>query len=248
MAADRLVSDDLYGEVITRPSLAPIRLGGVLIPNRIVAAGPGLGAGLVFSRSFAVDPAGRRHPADPMIDAIGPVSAQSPIVLGVILTHAGRRGSTRPPEHGLDRPLLRDGWETIASSPIAYSPAHPAPRQMGDADFETLKVRYQEGAQNALFAGYEILMIDAADGGLLASFLSPLTNLRTDSWGGDIVGRTRVPVAVVEAVRSVWPGPLVVRMSASDWHPAGTRPADAVEAARILAEVGVDAIEVTAAD
>ena len=246
VAADRLVTDDLYGEVVARPSLAPIRLGGVLVPNRIVAAGPGLGAGLVFSRSFAISPAGRRHPDDPVIDEIGQVSAQSPIVLGVILTHAGRRGSTRLPEHGLDRPLLRDGWETIAPSPIAYSHAHPTPRQMGDPDFEILMMNYQEGAQSAVFAGYEILMIDAADGGLLASFVSPLTNLRTDSWGGDIVGRTRAPVAVVEAVRSVWPGPLVVRLSASDWHPRGTTPADAVEAARILAGVGVDAFEVTA--
>jgi anthraniloyl-CoA monooxygenase len=246
VAADRLVTDDLYGEVITRPSLAPIRLGGVLIPNRIVAAGPGLGAGLVFSRSFAVAPAGRRHLDDPVIDEIGPVSAQSPIVLGVILTHAGRRGSTRLPEHGLDRPLLREGWETVAPSSIPYSSAHPAPRQMSDSDFEILKVNYQEGAQNALFAGYEILMIDAADGGLLASFLSPLTNLRRDSWGGEIMGRTRIPVAVVEAVRSVWPGPLVMRLSASDWHPHGTTPADAVEAARILALAGVDAFEVTA--
>jgi anthraniloyl-CoA monooxygenase len=246
VAADRLVTDDLYGEVITRPSLAPIRLGGVLIPNRIVANGPGLGAGLVFSRNFAVSPAGRRHPDDLQIDEIGPVSAQSSVAIGVILTHAGRRGSTRLPEHGLDRPLLRDGWETIAPSPIPYSSGHPAPRQMGDADLEILKMNYQQGAQSALFAGYEILMLDAADGGLLASFLSPLTNLRTDSWGGDILGRTRVPVAVVEAVRSVWPGPLVVRLSASDWQPDGTKPADAVEAARILAEVGVDAFEVTA--
>ena len=246
VAADRLVTDDLYGEVITRPALAPIRLGGVLIPNRIVAAGPGLGAGLVFSRSFAVAPAGRRHTDDPLIDEIEPVSAENPVVVGVILTHAGRRGSTRLPEHGLDRPLLRDGWETIAPSSIPYSHAHPAPRQMSDSDFETLTANYQEGAQNALLAGYEILMIDAADGGLLASFLSPLTNLRTDPWGGDIAGRTQAPVAVVAAVRSVWPGPLVMRLSASDWHPQGTTPADAVEAARILASVGVDAFEITA--
>jgi anthraniloyl-CoA monooxygenase len=73
-----------------------------------------------------------------------------------------------------------------------------------------------------------------------------LTNLRTDSWGGDIDGRIQVPVAVVEAVRSVWPGPLVVRLSASDWHHRGTKPAEAVATARILASVGVDAFEVTA--
>jgi anthraniloyl-CoA monooxygenase len=164
----------------------------------------------------------------------------------VTLTHAGRRGSSRLPEHGLDRPLANEGWETIAPSPIPYTQAHHAPRPMDESDFEALRLSFQEGAQNVLLAGYEILMIDAADGGLLASFISPLTNLRTDSWGGDIVGRSRVPAAVVEAVRSVWPGPLVMRLSASDWHPDGTTPADAVEAAKILAAVGVDAFEITA--
>jgi len=246
VAADRLVTDDLYGEVITRPALAPIHLGGVIIPNRIVAGGPGLGAGLVFSRSFAVAPEGRRHPGDPLIDEIGPVSPQSSVVLGVTLTHAGRRGSTRPPEHGLDRPLLREAWETIAPSPIPYTHAHPVPRQMNEADVLTLTMNYQEGAQSALFAGYEILMVDAADGGLLASFLSPLTNRRSDSWGGDVLARCRIVVAVVEAIRSVWPGPLVMRLAASDWHPQGTTAAEAVETARVLASIGVDAFEITA--
>ncbi len=244
--ADRRVTGDVVGEVVSRPSLAPIRLGGVVIPNRIVANEWGLGAGLVFTRSFAISPEGRRHPLDPVVDEIAAVPYKSGVALGVSLTHAGRRASSRLPESGLDRPLLRGGWETIAPSPIPYTRAHAVPREVNEGDFVRLMMDYQEGAETARSAGYDVLMIDAADGGLLASFLSPLTNQRSDGWGGDLSARARFLLAVVKAVRSVWPGPLVVRLAVSDWHADGTDPHEALEVARALAAAGVDAVDVSA--
>ncbi|MEX2623445.1 MAG: FAD-dependent monooxygenase [Acidimicrobiia bacterium] len=246
VAADRQMTGDLVGEVVARPSLTPISIGGVVIPNRIVAAQPGIGAGLVFTRSFAVASEGRRHPHDPVVDEMGTVSKLSSAVQGVSLTHAGRRASARLPEAGLDRPPLRGGWETIAASPIPYTSAHPAPRAVTEADLVRLMMAYQEGAQTALSAGYEVLMIDAADGGLVASFLSPLTNQRSDSLGGDVFARARFLLAMVKAVRSVWPGPLVVRLAVSDWHAGGTTLAEAVDVARAMAAAGVDALDVAA--
>ncbi|MGH8924501.1 MAG: FAD-dependent monooxygenase [Acidimicrobiia bacterium] len=214
------------------PALTSFTIGQTMFRNRLV--GPG---GFVMSPALAVSLEGRqslRHPTSEETRAEWE---------GVVLTHAGPRASGRPPEDGLDRPLLDDGWQTLAASATAYTSAHRPSRQMSPADMERVIVDFTRAAHRVR-PGVSLLMIDAAQGNLLASFISPLTNLRDDRYGGLIENRLRFPLAVVQAVRDVWEGTIALRFSATDFTRGGITEEEAISAAKMLAANGVELIEV----
>jgi anthraniloyl-CoA monooxygenase len=150
------------------------------------------------------------------------------------LTHAGRRGSTRPRDHGIDLPLA-DGWPLVAPTKKAYGPFGATP---GELDEDALLDRFVAAAARAAELAVDVLELDMAHGYLLGSYLSSLTNSEED--------RLRVPLRVLEAVRAAWQGPLAVRLSVTDWHPRGNRIEDGIEIARMLAANGCDLIHVEA--
>src|SRR5437773_4654217 len=216
------------------------------------------GAGLVFTEMTDVSPAGRISPGctgmykpehvpawKRIVDF---VHAHSQAKIGLQLGHAGRKGSTRLAWEGMDEPLPEGNWEIIAASSIPYFPHSQVPRAMGPADMAAGRDDFVRAARMAEQAGFDILEIHFAHGYLLASFISPLTNHRRDEFGGLLANRMRFPLDVFDAVRAVWPEhkPISVRISAVDWAPGGTEPADAVEIARLLRGHGCDIVDVSA--
>ncbi len=213
------------------------------------------GAGLVLAPRLAVSGTGRATPADAGIYAEEQVSAWRALLagrgdgwapIGAQLTHAGPRASMRPRREGLDRPLADGGWERVAASPRPYTPRCDPPTPLDPDRMERLIGDFAAAAEAAEAAGFDLLELDAAHGNLLASFLSPLTNARDDDWGGEVTGRLRFPLAVLDAVRDAWPAskPLSVRFSASDRAPGGLVPDDAVTIARHLRDRGADVVHV----
>jgi len=214
------------------------------------------GAALVMTEATAVVPEGRISPQDAgiwnddqaadyarIVDFVRSQEA----VPGIQLAHAGRKASTRAPWLGRGYVVPADGgWETVGASPIGYAD-WPAPRELTADELADLPGQWALAARRALESGFEVAEIHAAHGYLLHQFLSPLTNRRTDGWGGDLAGRSRLLVEVVDAVREVWPGdqPLFVRMSATDWVDGGLTVDDVGEVARVLADHGVDLVDVS---
>ncbi len=127
---------------------------------------------------------------------------------------------------------------------MPYTQSHPIPLHLAADEMEALMSAFSAAASWAARIGFDLVMVDAARGGLLAGFLSPLTNLRSDQYGGGVTARLRYPLEVIERVRSAWPGPLAVRFSATDWSEEGTTTEEAVEYARALRAVGVSLVEV----
>ncbi|UPM42943.1 NADH:flavin oxidoreductase/NADH oxidase [Halocatena salina] len=219
------------------------------------------GAGVVMTEAAAVEPRGRITPQDLGIwdsehaDALAPIASfirEQGSTPAIQLAHAGRKASKRRPWEG-SMPLSPDdgGWEVIApsSDPWPYEDDAPPTRAMNQDDIETVITAFENAAQNALTAGFEIAEVHAAHGYLLHEFLSPLTNQRTDDYGGSFQNRTRLLREVVSAVRSVWPNdqPVFVRISATDWLP--DRDAwtveESIRLADHLATSGVDLIDVS---
>ena len=165
--------------------------------------------------------------------------------LALRLSHAGRRGSTRRRQEGVDRPLRERGWTLHAPSPVPYSPLAPVPEEMTGADLERVRGAFLDAAERAATAGVDLVLLHLGHGYLLGSFLSPLSNARTDDYGGELEARMRYPLDVFEAVRAAWPGerPLGVTLQASDAAPGGWTEDDAVSLARELAARGCDLIE-----
>jgi anthraniloyl-CoA monooxygenase len=168
--------------------------------------------------------------------------------IGVQLVHAGRRGATRPRSEGADRPLGRDAWPLVSASPLPYAPVSQTPTALDRDGMERVVADFVAAARMAAEAGFDVLEVHAGHGYLLASFLSPLTNRRTDGYGGDVGRRMAFPLEVVAAVRGVWPDdrPLSVCLPASDLAPGGLSEQDAVAAARMVAEAGADLVNVVA--
>jgi anthraniloyl-CoA monooxygenase len=163
------------------------------------------------------------------------------------LGHAGRKGATRLMWEGMDRPLPAGGWEILGPSPLPYYPDGPVPREMTRADMDRVVAQFRQAAERADRAGFDMLELHCAHGYLLATFLSPLTNLRTDAYGGPIENRLRFPLEVWDAVRAAWPThkPMSIRLSASDWAEGGITTADILFAARTFSEHGCDLIDVS---
>jgi anthraniloyl-CoA monooxygenase len=182
----------------------------------------------------AVTPDGRLHPGTPTQP---PAPASAPILQ---LGHAGPRGAVRPPSDGVDLPLGDAGWDLLAASPRPYTRQSRTPREMSRADMVVVRNAFVRSAAAGADAGYSKLLLQLAHGQLLASFLSPLSNRRTDDYGGSLANGIRYPLEVVQAVREAWPRELWVAISASDWLPGGFSDDNAVAFARELKAAGAD--------
>lgn len=213
------------------------------------------GVGLVISEATAVVPEGRISPADlgiwsdahvPMLRRITDFIQAQGAVAGVQLAHAGRKASTKRPWEGSGMVAPADGgWEVVGPSAIPFSPDYPQPRAMSHADIVGVIEGFTTAAHRALDAGFKVAEVHAAHGYLLNQFLSPLSNERTDEYGGSFENRIRLTCDVSAAVRAVWPEawPVFVRISATEWADGGWTVADSVLLAQRLAALGVDLID-----
>ncbi len=163
------------------------------------------------------------------------------------LGHAGRKGSTQLGWEDENHPLPEGNWPVYSASPIPYCPDNQTPIEMTPADMDRVIADFVRSTRYAEIAGFDMLELHMAHGYLLASFISPLTNLRSDRYGGSIENRMRFPLALFSACRAAWPAhkPMSVRLSACDWHPDGLSTTDLVVATRLLKEAGADLIDVS---
>lgn len=163
------------------------------------------------------------------------------------LGHAGRKGATKLMWEGMDRPLTEGAWPIISASPLPYYPESQVPREMTRADMDRVKAEFVAAAERGERAGFDMLELHCAHGYLLASFLSPLTNRRTDDYGGSVENRLRYPLEVFRALREAWPRekPMSVRISATDWAEGGLSAADSVAIAEAFAAEGCDLVDVS---
>jgi 2,4-dienoyl-CoA reductase-like NADH-dependent reductase (Old Yellow Enzyme family) len=214
------------------------------------------GAGLVFTEATAVVPDGRISPEDlgiwkdehiPMLARIASFIREHGAVAGMQLAHAGRKASTAAPWNG-GKPIgvENGGWSPlVAPSAIPFAEGYQTPVALDEAGIRSLVASFTDAARRALDAGVQVIEIHAAHGYLINEFLSPLSNTRTDAYGGSFENRTRFLRQIVEAVRAVWPDhlPLFVRISATEWTDGGWDIEQSVELARAIAPLGVDLID-----
>jgi 2,4-dienoyl-CoA reductase-like NADH-dependent reductase (Old Yellow Enzyme family) len=214
------------------------------------------GVGLILTEATAVVPEGRISPDDLGLWSDAHAESLAPVVdfvhrqgvpIGIQLAHAGRKASTYAPWRGHGSvPPESAGWQTVGPSAVAFG-RYAVPREMSHDDIDRVVAAFATAAQRADALGVDTVEIHAAHGYLIHQFLSPLSNLRTDEYGGDLAGRMRLALQVVDAVRSVWPDskPLLLRVSATDWVEGGWDVASSVELARAAAERGVDLVDVS---
>jgi len=213
------------------------------------------GAGLVMVEATAVSPEGRISPDDSGIwsdehaeafERITRFVRSQSAVPAIQLAHAGRKASTDAPWRGGGRlGLEKRGWQPVGPSPIAFSEKYPVPRELSRDDIEQVVLQFIAAARRSLRAGFEAVEIHAAHGYLLHEFLSPLSNQRTDEYGGSLKNRMRLLLRVAGEVREVWPGnlPVFVRISATDWLEGGWDLPQSIELAHRLREIGIDLID-----
>jgi 2,4-dienoyl-CoA reductase-like NADH-dependent reductase (Old Yellow Enzyme family) len=212
------------------------------------------GAGVVFTEATAVSPEGRISPQDTGIWTDEQAQAWARVVAfvqgqgalaGIQLAHAGRKGSSRRPWEGRGPVAQEDGgWVPVGPTADPY-PGLAEPVALDDAGLAQVRADFVAATRRALDAGFDLVEVHAAHGYLLHEFLSPLSNTRTDAYGGDLAGRMRLVLEVVEDVRAVWPQdkPLVLRISASDWVEGGWTAEDSVALAKEAAARGVDLVD-----
>ena len=216
------------------------------------------GAGLVMTEMVCVSPDGRITPGCSGMYTDGHeavwrwitdfVHEQSSAKIGLQLGHSGRKGSTKLMWEGMDEPLAAGNWPVTGPSPLPYLPGvSQVPRELTPAELAAIKDQFVAATLAGERAGFDLLELHCAHGYLLSSFISPLTNQRTDSYGGALAARLRYPVEVFSAMRAVWPAqlPMTVRISATDWAPGGLTAADSVQVAAAFAAAGADAIDVS---
>ena len=214
------------------------------------------GAGLIITEAAAVSPEGRISPndlgiwKDEHIDGLKRITQfiqQNGAVAGIQLAHAGRKASTRRPWEGGKAifPNEENGWQTVAPSAIPFVADAPEPSALTEEGLEKVRADFVAAAQRSIAAGFQVIELHAAHGYLLHQFLSPLSNQRTDDYGGSFENRIRLLLEVIERVKSVWPAtlPLFVRISATDWTEGGWTIADSVKLSGILKNKGVDVID-----
>lgn len=217
------------------------------------------GAGLVITEMTDVSADGRITPGCAGLYRDEHVAAWRRIVefvhhnsaakIGIQLAHAGRKGSCDLPwVHGYDVPLASGGWQVIGPSPIAYSGKMPVPRAMDRRDMDRVRDDFVAATRRAIACGFDLIELHMAHGYLLSSFISPVSNKRTDEYGGSLANRLRFPLEILDAVRKEWPAdrPLAVRISASDWRDDGLTGEDSVLLSQWLKEHGCDVIDVSA--
>src|ERR1039458_7435772 len=214
------------------------------------------GAGLVMAEATGVTARGRITPGDlgiyhdqhiKMLARIAAFIKQHGAVAGIQIAHAGRKGSCYVPweNNGAPIPLDAGGWVTEAPSAVAFREGEPVPEALTKAGIDAVVKAFAAGAQRALTAGFEVLEIHGAHGYLINEFLSPLSNRRTDEYGGTFENRIRLALEVAQAVREAWPLklPLFLRISATDWVEGGWNADESVELARRVGPLGVDLID-----
>ncbi|WP_188049353.1 NADH:flavin oxidoreductase/NADH oxidase [Flavobacterium sp. GP15] len=215
------------------------------------------GAGLIIQEATSVSPEGRISPEDlglwknEQIEKLKQITQfiiSQNSVPGIQLAHAGRKASAASPWNG-GRKVANDngGWETVAPSAIAYHDNETAPIALDKNGIQKVISDFKSATKRALEAGYQVLEIHGAHGYLLHQFMSPLSNLRTDEYGGSFENRIRLTLEVVAAVQSEWPEnlPLFIRISATDWAEGGWNLEESIQLSKILKEKGVDLIDVS---
>jgi 2,4-dienoyl-CoA reductase-like NADH-dependent reductase (Old Yellow Enzyme family) len=214
------------------------------------------GVGLIMVEATGVVPEGRITVGCPSIEDLAHAEAFRPMIefahehgvkMGIQLAHAGRKASTmRPGSDHLMASKDEGGWQAVSPSPIAFH-GYPEPRELTNLEIKLLVRDFAAAAVRAVEVGFDVIEIHAAHGYLLHQFYSPLANTRTDEYGGDFEGRTRLLVEVAQAIRKAIPEetPLFVRISATDWVDDGWNIIDSIELAKILKVIGVDLIDVS---
>jgi 2,4-dienoyl-CoA reductase-like NADH-dependent reductase (Old Yellow Enzyme family) len=211
------------------------------------------GAGLLILEATAVSPEGRITPDDlgiwqdehvEFLRRINQFIEGQGCAPGVQLAHAGRKASTYAPWKGHGA-VAEGGWETVAPSAVAFSDSYPQPVALDAAGIKKVIADFRSAAERSVQAGFKLIEIHAAHGYLLHQFLSPLSNQRTDTYGGSFENRIRLMLEVVAAVRQVVPDdfPVIVRISATDWTEGGWTPDDSVQLSTWLRDRGVDLID-----
>jgi anthraniloyl-CoA monooxygenase len=216
------------------------------------------GAGLVFTEMTAPSPDARISPgcaglykaehAAAWARIVEFVHARTHAKIALQLGHAGPKGSTQLGWEQADEPLPEGNWPLVAPSPVAFGPNNQLPAELTRDGMETIKAQFVRAAEIGAVCGFDMLELHCAHGYLFSSFITPLTNRRTDEYGGPLENRLRYPLEVFAALRAVWPQhlPMSVRISATDWVPGGIEPADAVEVAHAFRAAGADLIDVSA--
>lgn len=217
------------------------------------------GAGLVFTEMTCVSPEGRITPGCTGLYAPAHEAAWTRLVdfvhretdakIAMQIGHSGAKGSTQLGWEAMDAPLPEGNWPVLGASPVPWSEQNQIPRALTRADMDTVRDQHVRSAEMAERCGFDWLELHYAHGYLLSSFITPLTNRRTDDYGGSLENRMRFPLEVFHAVRAVWPAhkPMSVRISAHDWRGHdGITAQDSVEIARMLKAAGVDMIDVSA--
>jgi anthraniloyl-CoA monooxygenase len=216
------------------------------------------GAGLVMTEMVCVSKTGRITPGctgmyhqehevawKRIVDF---VHAESSAAIGFQVGHSGRKGSTKLMWEGIDEPLPTGNWDVCGPSPIPYKQdVNQVPRELRLTEMAEIKQQFVAATEAAERCGFDLAELHCAHGYLLSSFISPVTNHRTDEYGGSLQNRLRYPLEVFRAMRDVWPDhkPMTVRISATDWVDGGITGADSVEIARAFAAEGADAIDVS---
>jgi anthraniloyl-CoA monooxygenase len=215
------------------------------------------GAGLVFTEMTCVAPEARITPGCAGLWNDAQQAAWTRIVdfahchsearIALQLGHAGRKGATKLMWEGMDQPLPSGAWPILSASATPYFPHSQVPRAMTRADMEAVKADFVAATRRGAEAGFDMLELHCAHGYLLASFLSPLTNLREDEYGGSVENRLRYPLEVFGAMRAAWPAdrPMSVRISATDWKEGGLSDVDCLAIARAFAAAGADLLDVS---
>jgi anthraniloyl-CoA monooxygenase len=217
------------------------------------------GAGLVYTEMTCVSPEGRITPGCPGLYApeheaawkklVDFVHSQTEARLCMQIGHAGRKGSTQLGWEEMDAPLKSGNWPLISASAIAWSPKNAVPREMTRQDMDAVRDQFVAATEMAARCGFDMIELHAAHGYLISSFISPLSNQRTDDYGGSLENRLRYPLEVFAAMRAVWPEnkPMSVRISATDWvGDSGVEGAEAGEIAAAFYAAGVDIVDVSA--
>src|SRR5262249_23618896 len=208
---------------------------------------------LVFVEAAAVTADARISPDDLGIWGDAHVEKLAPIFrfmraqgarVGMQLAHAGRKGSTHAPWKGSGAVPAGAGWPGVGPTAEPFAPGYPVRRALAAEEIPAIAAAFRDAASRARAAGADVVEVHAAHGYLIHEFLSPLSNTRTDQYGGSFDNRIRFCLEIVDAVRAVWPAslPLFVRISATDWTPGGWDEAQSVELARRLHRHGVDLI------
>ncbi|GAC1498296.1 MAG: bifunctional salicylyl-CoA 5-hydroxylase/oxidoreductase [Vulcanimicrobiaceae bacterium] len=255
----RLRELDLRNRVVVSPMDMYSAVDGIPNDFHLVHLGSRAlgGAGLVYTEMTCVSPEGRitygctgmytqeQQAAWKRIVSFVHANAGAKICLQI--GHSGPKGSTKLMWEGMDEPLDDANWEVVGPSAIAYGPKNQTPRALSLSEMHAICQQFVEAAKRGAEAGFDMLELHCAHGYLLSSFITPLQNQRTDSYGGSLENRLRYPLEVFRAVREVWPKerPMSVRISATDWVPGGITGDDSIEIARAFKAAGTDLIDVS---